>query len=102
MLGRGHFVMLRLGRNTQLPQFFIQFCHKSFHSWLDGAKIMVFHLLSFRGLSAKQSPAGKYQVLPFLPHGLIYQKVFLFRSHIGDNFFCMDIQNGKQPFRCFA
>ena len=102
MLGRSHFVVLRFGRNTQLPQFFVQFCHKGFHLGLDGAEIMVFHLLSFGRLCSEQGAARKDQVLPFFPHGLVYQEILLFRAHVGDDFFSMYSENSQQPSGSFA
>ena len=102
MLGGSDFVVFCFSRNAQFPQFFVQFCHEGLHPGFDGAEIMVFHLLSFGRLGPEQGAARKDQVLPFFPHGLVYQEILLFRAHVGDDFFCMYAENRQQPSGRFA
>ena len=56
VLGGGHFVVLCLGQDPQLPQLLIQLFHKGSHPGLDGPKIVVFQFLALGRLSAKQGP----------------------------------------------
>ena len=63
MLCRSHLIVLCLGRNTQLPQFFIDIFHESGNSLTDRTKVMILQLLALRRHCTKQCTAGKYQVL---------------------------------------
>ena len=83
MLGGGHLVVLGLGQNTQLPQLAVQIGHIGGHPGLDGAKIVVVHLLPLGGPGAEQGPAGKPQVPALGPHVRVHQEVLLFRAHGG-------------------
>ena len=53
MLGRRHLIVLRFGKDSQLPQLGIQLLHERGHARLDGAKVMVVQLLTLGGLGAE-------------------------------------------------
>ena len=77
MLSRSDLIVLGLGADPQLPQFFIQLIHECLHTGLDGAEIMIFHLLPFRRRRAKQRAPGVDQVFALLIIGLVYQEILL-------------------------
>ena len=53
ILSRSNFVMLRLGKYSQFPEFLIKFFHKSGNFRFDHAKIVVAHFLPFRRFCSK-------------------------------------------------
>ena len=53
MLGRRHLIVLRFGKDSQLPQLGIQLLHERGHARLDGAKVMVVQFLTLGGLGAE-------------------------------------------------
>ena len=59
VLRRGDLVVFGLGKYAQLPQLFIQFFHVSGNPGLDGAKIMIFHLLPFRRHGSEKGPTAE-------------------------------------------
>ena len=70
MLGRCYFVVLRLGRNAHLPEFFVYLAHIGGNSLADGTKVMVVQLLSLGRHSAEQRASGIDQIFAlqiFLP-----------------------------------
>ena len=85
MLSRSRFIVLRLGTDSQTPHFFIDFFHKSADTGTDTSEIMVVHLLAFRRHGAKQSPVRVNQIFSLQIFFFINQKIFLFRSHIGNH-----------------
>ena len=62
MLCRCDFVVLCLCRNTQFPEFFVYFFHKTGNSLTNNSKIMVIELLTFRRHGTKECTSGKNQV----------------------------------------
>ena len=100
MLGRGYLIMLRLGKDAELPQFPVQIRHILSHPGLDGAEIVIVHLLPFWRLCAKQRTAAEDQVLTLIEHGTVDQKVFLFRSNGGtDTFDILIAEQSDDPHR---
>ena len=100
VLGGGHFVVLGLGENPQLPQLLIQFLHVGCHPGLNGAEVVVLQLLAFGGLGPEEGPAGEEQVLPPVIHILVDEEILLFGSHLADNL--LDIRVPKEaqhPYR---
>ncbi len=80
MLRRSHFVVLSLGRDTHLPQLFIDLAHVCGNSLADGAEIMVVQLLALGRHGSEEGAAGVDQVLAlevFLP---VYDEIFLLRA----------------------
>ena len=58
MLRRSYLVVLCLGKDAELPQFPVQIRHILSHPGLDGAEIVIVHLLPFWRLCAKQLVCG--------------------------------------------
>ena len=85
MLGRGHFVVFRLGEHPEGPQALVQIPHERRHPGTDRAVIVVVQLLSPGGLRAEEGPARHAQVLPPLIEGLVDQEILLFRAHLRDH-----------------
>ena len=83
VLGGGHLVVLGLGQDAQLPQLVVQVGHVGGHPGLDGAEVVVVHLLALGGLGAEEGAAGKAQVPALLPHFGVHQEVLLLRTHGG-------------------
>ena len=83
MLAGSHLVVFRLCGNTELPQLLVQILHERLYARTDGAKVMVFHLLSFGGMCAKQRAAGKDQIQTLGVILLADQEIFLLRTHGG-------------------
>ena len=65
VLCRCYFVMLCLCRNTQFPEFFIYFFHKTGNSLADNSKIMIIQLLTFWRHGSKERSSGKDKVFSF-------------------------------------
>ena len=87
MLSRSDLVMLSLGQDAQLPEFFIQVFHEFRDARLDHAEIVVIHFLPFRRLGAEQRAPGKAKIRPRIIHFFCYQKIFLLRSDRRDDTF---------------
>ncbi len=85
MLGRGHLVVLGLGKHPQLPQLLVQLLHIGADAGLDGAEIMVLQLLALGGPRPEQGAPGKEQVPPLAVHILVNQEILLFRTHGAQN-----------------
>ncbi len=77
VLGRGDFVVFRFGANAKLPQLLVELVHEFLDAGLNGAEIVVFHFLVFRGRGAKQGAAGVNQVFALLKVLLVDEEVFL-------------------------
>ena len=93
--------MFGLGKDAQLPQFFVQLFHEGLHARLDDAKVMVFHFLSFRHLGAEQGTAAVNQVAAFFPELLVDQEILLFRPDVRDDVFRMDAEQGQHALGRF-
>ena len=71
------FVVLRLGKHTQLPKLFVQLFHKGLNAGLDDTEIMIVQLLTLRRLAAVERAAGVDQILALVVNVLINKEVFL-------------------------
>ena len=83
MLGGGDLVMFGLGKDTQLPQLFVQIFHVSSNAGLDDAEVVVIHLLPLGGFRAEQGSSGEDQILALLVHFLIHKEIFLLGTDVG-------------------
>ena len=85
MLCGCYLIVLRFCRNTQFPQFLIQVLHVGADTLSDNTKIVIFHLLSLRSGSTKQSTACKHQVFSLQEQIFIHQEIFLLCTYAGSN-----------------
>lgn len=88
VLSGRNLVVLGLGEDSQLPQLLIKLLHVCRDAGLDGAKIVVFHLLALRGAGAKKGTAAEDQILALLPKRLVNQEIFLFWTDGGSDALC--------------
>ena len=95
MLSGSHFVMLRFGQHTKLPQFFVQIRHISRYPGLDYAEIVIVQFLSLGGLCAEKRAAAEHQILALFEHVLIHQEILLFRAHAGAH--TLDFRIAEEP-----
>ena len=98
MLGGRHLVMLGLGQDAQLPQLLVQVGHVLRHAGLDGAEVVVVHLLALGGHGTEQGAAAEHQILALVEHLAVYQEVLLLRAHGGaDAFHVVIAEQGQDP-----
>ena len=95
MLRGRHFVMLRLGKNAQLPQFLVQIRHVGRDARLDRAEIVVVHLLPLRRLCPEKRASREDQILTFFVHFSVHEEVFLLRPDGSAH--TLDVCVAKQP-----
>ena len=95
MLRGRHFVMLRLGKNAQLPQFLVQIRHVGRDARLDRAEIVVVHLLPLRRLCPEKRASREDQILTFFVHFSVHEEVFLLRPDGSAH--TLDVRVAKQP-----
>jgi len=81
VLRRRHLVVLRLGGDSELPQFVVDLVHEAGHAFVQGAEVVVLQFLASRRLGTKQRPAGQDQVEAFLVERAIDQKILLLGPH---------------------
>ena len=82
-----HFVVPRFDRNSQFERFDFQLTHKGHYPRGNRAEIMVVQLLGFgRGMPQKRS-SGEHQIGAAAIEGAVYQKIFLFPTQGGIDFF---------------
>ena len=86
--------MLRLSQNAQLPQLLVQVGHIRRHAGLDGAEVVVVHLLPLGRLRAEQRAPAEHQILPLVEHGAIHKEVLLLGSHRGAH--ALDVRVAEQ------
>ncbi len=77
MLGRGDFIVLGLGRNTQFPQLAVQGMHILGHLGFEDAEVVVLHFLSLGGRRSHEGAAGQQQVFSLFVEFLVDQEIFL-------------------------
>ena len=87
VLCRSHFIVLGLDRNAQFPELFIEIVHIRGYLWFQYAKIVIFHLLTFRGRGAKKGAATEEQVFSLLIEIFIHKKILLLGSDSRIDFF---------------
>ena len=80
MLSRSNFVVLCLCRNTELPEFLVEFVHVSRNSFLDVTEVVVFKFLTLWRLCTEKCSACDNEVFTFVIKGLVYEEVFLFST----------------------
>ena len=85
VLRRSNLVVFRLGKNAELPQFFVEVLHICRYPRLNHTEVVVFHLLSLRRLGTEERSARKYEVLARIKHCLVYKEVFLFGAYRSSN-----------------
>ena len=83
MLRRRNLIVLRLCRDTQLPELLVQILHVRADALLDDAKVVILHLLSLGRRCAKKSAPCKHQVFSLQVEILVYEEIFLLRTHAG-------------------
>ena len=88
MLRRCNLVMLRLGKDSQLPELIIEIFHKGRNPWLYDTEIVIIQLLSLRRLCSEQGPSGKAQIRSGIIHFLCNEEILLLRSNRGDDALC--------------
>ena len=87
VLRRGDLIVLRLGKDAELPQLFVQVCHIFGHAGLDDAEIVVVHLLALGRLRAEERPAAVDEILALFIHRAVDEEVFLLGSDRGADAF---------------
>ncbi|CDC63080.1 unknown [Clostridium sp. CAG:448] len=100
VLCRRHFIVFRLGKNPQLPQFLVQLCHICRHTGFDNAEIMIIQFLSLGRLCAKQGAPRIDQILALFVHFAVHQKILLFRSDACTDTFHRRITEQAQNPHC--
>ena len=78
-----NFIVARFGRNAKFPEGFVHVHHEFQHAVLDGAEVVVFHLLVLGGDVAEEGAAAHHQVRAQGVKLLVHQEVFLLRAQIG-------------------
>ena len=76
-----HLVVLCLGQDSQLPEFFIEFLHICLDAGFDGAEVVVLQFLALGSGCSEEGPACVDQVFSFLIILFIYQEIFLLRAY---------------------
>ncbi len=77
VLAGRYFVMAGYDRDSKFERFQLERFHEILYSHRDGGEIMIVHLLTLGGLSAKDGPAKKQKVWPSIQEFLINQEVLL-------------------------
>ena len=83
MLRRRDFVVLGLRVDAEFPQFHVEVCHEGFDRRLDGAEIVVLHLLALRGLGAEKGASGGDEVFPLVEEVAVDEEVLLLAADGG-------------------
>ena len=78
VLGRRRFVVLRLGRDAQFPQFFVQIFHERLHAGFDHAVVMSFGFLTLWRFCAEQRTPCVGEIFSLFEQFFVDQEVFLF------------------------
>ncbi len=65
-------VVLGLGGDAYLPELVIELAHKEGDALLDGAEVVVLHLLALGRHGAEHGAPGEEQVRPLVEPGLVY------------------------------
>ena len=76
-LVRGDLVVLGLGGNAHRPQLVVELAHEGRDLLLDGAEVVVFHLLALGGHGAEDRAAGEDEVGALLIQLAIDEEVLL-------------------------
>lgn len=90
--------MARFGRDAEFPKGFVHVHHEFQHAVLDGAEVVVFHLLVLGGHIAEEGAPAHHQVRAQGIKLLVHQEVFLFRPQVGaDVNVVRTAKAGQQP-----
>ncbi len=95
-LVRGDLVMLGFGGDADLPELDVEFAHEIGDRLLDGAEIVVLHLLALGRIGAEKGPSGQLEVDPLVEEFLVDQEVLLLGSHGGDDALGIRVSEGPQ------
>ena len=76
-------VVLGLGVDAQLPELLVQLAHEGGNLGLDGAKVVILHLLPLGSGRTEQSAAAVDEILSLLKILPVDQEILLFSSHRG-------------------
>ena len=101
VLCRCHFIVLRLGRYTKFPQFFIDILHICGNFLTNRSKIMIIQFLTFRRHCTKQGSSCINQVLSLHKFLRIYKKIFLLYPNRRSYFFGSCISKKTNQTKCF-
>ena len=82
MLPRRNLIVLRLGKDAQLPELLVEIVHKGGDLRHDRAEIVIVHFLPLGRHCAEQRPSGKFQVGTAVVHLARDQKVFLLGTDV--------------------
>ena len=82
-LGRGDLVMTRAGRHAQAPQLGIQIAHELHDAALDGAEVVIIHLLMLGRLTTEERAPGLNQIGAIEIEILVDQEILLLRAECG-------------------
>ena len=80
VLARRHLIVLRFGRDTELPEFIVQLLHKRGDGGADRAKIVLLELLTLCGLTAEECASREDEVRTGLVIFLSDQEILLLRT----------------------
>ena len=83
VLRRCDFVVLGLRVNTEFPQFHVEVGHEGLDRRLDGAEIVVLHLLALRGLGAEKGASGSDEVFPLVEEVAVDEEILLLTADGG-------------------
>ena len=79
-----HLVVLGLRGDAELPELDVELLHEGGDALLDGAEVVVLHLLALRRRRAEQRAAGRSEVEALAKYVLVDQEVLLLRADRGD------------------
>ena len=97
-LAGSDFIVARFGRDAEFPEGFVHVHHEFQHAVLDGAEVVVFHLLVLGGHIAEEGASAHHQVRAQGIKLLVHQEVFLFRPQVGaDMNVVRTAKAGQQP-----
>ena len=85
MLCGSNFVVLCLGHYSEPPERIVKIPHIRMNTAVDRAKVVVVHFLTLERRSSEQRSSGVYEILALLVNALVYEEVFLLRTHSGIN-----------------
>ena len=83
MLRRSNLIVLRLGRNAELPEFRIDILHKGSDARPQGPEIVVVQFLPFRRHRSEKRAAREDQVFPLQIFSAVDDEIFLFGADRG-------------------
>ena len=76
-------VVLSLGKDTKLPQLLVKLRHKDFYTGLDGAEIVVVHLLPLGRFCTDECSAAEAQVGTLFVQVEWHDEIFLLTADGG-------------------